>query len=150
MMMTSSPPPQRKIEDLQVGDNLPELVKRPTTIMLFRFSAVTWNAHRVHYDESFARSDSHPDVLVQATMHGAFLLQMLRNFAGSKGEITEIDYQNRSRALAGDTLTCGGRITAIEVETGIVDCVIWERNQEDRDCVLGSARLKLPRTENKV
>lgn len=37
---------QRTIADVTEGMTLPELVKRPTPTMLFRFSAVTWNAHR--------------------------------------------------------------------------------------------------------
>lgn len=126
-----------------VGMSLPELVKRPTRSMLFRFSAVTWNAHRIHYDQPYAQSENHPDILVQATMHGAFLLQMLNAFVGSNGRIASFQYANRGRAVPGDTLTCGGIITGINRTTGEIACDIWERNQDGQTCAKGQATLVL-------
>jgi hydroxyacyl-ACP dehydratase HTD2-like protein with hotdog domain len=41
-------------EDVKPGVALTPLVKRPTTVQLFRFSAVTWNAHRIHFDKPYA------------------------------------------------------------------------------------------------
>lgn len=127
--------------DVQVGMALPILVKTPTNSMLFRFSAVTWNAHRIHYDEPHARHEGHDGVLVQATMHGAFLIEMLTRFAGPGGRIVEFDYSNLGKAIAGDTLTLGGTVTAVDAATGLIDCDIWERSQDDRICATGWASL---------
>ncbi|WP_404386411.1 mesaconyl-C4 CoA hydratase [Knoellia locipacati] len=45
--------------------------------LLFRFSAVTWNAHRIHYDREWARHEGYDDLVVhgplQALMMGEFL-----------------------------------------------------------------------------
>ena len=35
--------------------DLRDIEYRPSRLQLFRFSAVTWNAHRIHYDEAYAR-----------------------------------------------------------------------------------------------
>lgn len=131
------------LEDAIVGQPLPELVKKPTVSMLFRFSAVTWNAHRIHYDRDYARSENHPDILVQATMHGGFLLQMLASFAGPRGRIVSFKYANRERSFPGDILTCGG--TIVSKDERKIDCEIWERNQRDQICANGSAAIVLPR-----
>lgn len=131
-------------EEITVGMALPELVKTPTSTMLFRFSAVTWNAHRIHYDEAYARHEGHDGILVQATMHGAFLLQMVKRFAGPDGELLDFEYSNRGKAVPGDTLTLGGRVTNIDAAGAVVDCEIWERNQEGRTCAIGAARIRLP------
>jgi hydroxyacyl-ACP dehydratase HTD2-like protein with hotdog domain len=40
----------RFFEDVEVGTELPALEKIPTTVQLFRYSAVTWNAHRIHFE----------------------------------------------------------------------------------------------------
>ncbi|MFD0461672.1 acyl-CoA dehydrogenase [Microvirga aerilata] len=41
-------------------------VWQPNTVELFRFSAVTFNAHRIHYDQSYARDiEFYPDLVVQ-------------------------------------------------------------------------------------
>lgn len=132
------------IETLSVGDPLPELVKIPTHTMLFRFSAVTWNSHRIHYDLSRAQAEGHPDVLVQATMHGAFLLQMLRQFIGPAGRILDFSYSSRARALPGERLIAGGRITEVDRATRQLACEIWERKEDGTVCAPGTARLLLP------
>ena len=132
-------------EDVEVGMALPELVKKPTSSMLFRFSAVTWNAHRIHYDEPYARFEGHDGILVQATMHGAFLLQMVTGFAGPSGRVLEFSYSNRGKASPGDTLTLGGAVKAINQSEGSVECDVWERTQRDQICAIGAAQLWLPR-----
>jgi 3-methylfumaryl-CoA hydratase len=44
-------------------------VWQPNTVELFRFSAVTFNAHRIHYDQSYVRDiEFYPDLVV----HGPF------------------------------------------------------------------------------
>lgn len=135
---------QTVFDDLQLGQALPQLVKHPTPAMLFRFSAVTWNAHRIHYDTAFARSEGHEDVLVQATMHGAFLLQMISAFAGLKGRVLEFEYANRGKASPGDILTIGGSITDLDARKRIALCDLWERKQGGELCASGSARVELP------
>ena len=136
---------QRYFDDVSVDDALPTLVKRPTTTMLFRFSAVTWNTHRIHYDRPYAETEGHAGVLVQATMHGAFLLEMATRFAGPAGRIERFSYSNRGKALAGDVLTLGGSVKELDAEAGGVVCDLWERKQDDSICAVGEARIILPR-----
>jgi 3-methylfumaryl-CoA hydratase len=46
-----------------------EAIWRPGPVDLFRFSAVTFNAHRIHYDQAYARNEEgYPDLVV----HGPF------------------------------------------------------------------------------
>jgi len=46
-----------------------EHIWAPTTVDLFRFSAVTFNSHRIHYDQAYARDEElYPDLVV----HGPF------------------------------------------------------------------------------
>lgn len=139
---------QRYLEDISVGDELPVLRKSPTTTMLFRFSAVTWNAHRIHYDEPYARSEGHPGVLVQATMHGAFLAEMLSVYSGPKGKLVKLSYENRGRAIAGDVLECFGTVVHIDKSSQYVQCNIFERNQEGMVCARGEAIVYLPSRHN--
>ena len=51
-------------------------VVEPTAALLFRFSAVTFNSHRIHYDHSYATSVEHyPGLVVQGPLT-AMLLAM--------------------------------------------------------------------------
>jgi len=135
--------PKRSIDDFSVGMCLPELMKKPTTSMLFRFSAVTWNTHRIHYDQAYARHENHPDVLVQATMHGAFMLEMLNKAVRDCGSVKSFEYMNRARAVQGDTLTCRAVVVAIDTLTREVTCDVTEINQHDQVCAKGTATLEL-------
>ncbi len=50
------------------------VVWQPNTVELFRFSAVTFNAHRIHYDQPYARNvEFYPDIVV----HGPFTAMKL-------------------------------------------------------------------------
>ena len=130
-------------EDVKVGSALPPLVKHPTTVELFRFSAMTWNAHRIHYDKIYAQSEGYPDVLVQSHLHGSFLLQLVMDWAGPQGRVTNFRWQNRGIASPGDVLTCTGKV--IKAEGGVAECELEERNQKGDLCAPGWARVELPR-----
>lgn len=133
-------------EAVEEGTEIPRLIKRPTTIQLFRFSGVTWNSHRVHYDSGYARQEAYPDVLVQAHLHGAFLIQMLMQWIGPRGRLLRFGWQNRAASVPGDELTCMGRVSRKYVEggRGYVECTLEERNQRDEVCAPGSALMSLP------
>ena len=133
-------------EDVRADAQIPALVKRPTTVALFRYSAVTWNAHRIHYDRDYAASEGYPNVLVQGHLHGAYLTQMLLDWIGPLGSLQRIQWSNRRPAFPGDTITCRGRISRIYVEAGrgLVDCDVWDENQAGDICAQGSATVSLP------
>jgi hydroxyacyl-ACP dehydratase HTD2-like protein with hotdog domain len=133
-------------EDVEVGTAVPELRKVPTTVQLFRYSAVTWNAHRIHYEREYAQKEGHPDVLVQAHLHGAFLAQMITDWAGPRARLVSFGWSNRGRAVPGDTLTCTGRVTAkrVDGDRHLVDLEIAETNQRGEVCAPGKATLALP------
>ena len=137
------PPRKRSIQDFSLGMSLPALIKKPTTSMLFRFSAVTWNSHRIHYDQAYAQHENHPDVLVQATMHGAFMLEMLNKAVRDCGSVKSFEYMNRARAIPGDTLTCQALVVAIDEQAREITCDVTETNQRGEVCARGSATLAL-------
>ncbi|QAY95502.1 protein dehydratase [Methylovirgula ligni] len=49
-----------------------------SSVLLFRFSALTFNAHRIHYDRDYARgAEGYPDIVV----HGPLQVTLLLHFA---------------------------------------------------------------------
>jgi 3-methylfumaryl-CoA hydratase len=42
-------------------------------VLLFRFSALTYNAHRIHYDRDFARSDGYPGLVVHGPLQAVLM-----------------------------------------------------------------------------
>jgi hydroxyacyl-ACP dehydratase HTD2-like protein with hotdog domain len=145
-MNTTTPRPARHYEDVAVGDMVTELLKQPTALHIFRYSAITWNAHRIHYEKDYAAKEGHPDVLVQAPLHGAYLSQMVSDWIGPQGRIHQIGWANRGRAIPGDTLTCSGKVISKRIENGIglVELEIIEKNQHGDICAVGQSLVSLP------
>lgn len=51
----------------------------PTSVLLFRFSALTFNAHRIHYDRDYARNEEgYPDLVVHGPLIATLLLDCVR------------------------------------------------------------------------
>lgn len=44
---------------------------------LFRYSALTWNSHRIHYDRDFAKSEGYDDLLVHGPLQATLALDLL-------------------------------------------------------------------------
>jgi 3-methylfumaryl-CoA hydratase len=76
----------------------------PDEIMLFRFSALTFNAHRIHYDEPFATKIEHYPGLV---VHGPLQAILLALHLGQAAEgrlMTGFDFRARAPAFCGRPL----------------------------------------------
>lgn len=60
-------------------------VIEPRSILLFRYSALRFNSHRVHYDRDFAvREEGLPGLIVQAALIAQLLLEMCRTALPSR------------------------------------------------------------------
>jgi 3-methylfumaryl-CoA hydratase len=52
----------------------------PDTRLLFRFSALTFNAHRIHYDRPYAMNEEgYPGLVVQGPLTAILLLELIRH-----------------------------------------------------------------------
>lgn len=56
----------------------PQLTLEVDTRLLFRFSALTYNAHRIHYDRDFARQEGYADLLVHGPLQALMMGELLR------------------------------------------------------------------------
>ncbi len=75
----------------------------PDETVLFRYSAITDNPHRIHYDLPYARSEGYPALLVNGTIPAMVLLEMFRAHVGGEPACW------RSRNVA--PILCGSELT---------------------------------------
>jgi 3-methylfumaryl-CoA hydratase len=47
-------------------------------MLLFRFSALTYNAHRIHYDREYAAREGYPDLTVHGPLQALLMAELLR------------------------------------------------------------------------
>jgi 3-methylfumaryl-CoA hydratase len=50
-------------------------------VLLFRFSALTYNAHRIHYDRDYARAEGYPDLVVHGPLQALLMAELARREA---------------------------------------------------------------------
>ena len=67
--------------------------------LLFRYSALTFNSHRIHYDTPYSRTEEHYPGLV----HGPLQATHLCNFAAALREAMPAKFEFRSLAPIFDT-----------------------------------------------
>jgi 3-methylfumaryl-CoA hydratase len=55
----------------------------PDPTLLFRFAALTFNAHRIHYDRTYATAvEGYPGLVVQGPLTAVLLMELVRYHAG--------------------------------------------------------------------
>jgi 3-methylfumaryl-CoA hydratase len=81
---------------------------RPDPVLLFRYSAVTFNSHRIHYDHPYATGvEGYPGLVVHGPLIATLLVDLLRR---NRPEVTLKSYSFRALRPLFDTasfLTCG-------------------------------------------
>ena len=132
---------QRTIGEIAVGDELPPAVRNASRAQLFLFSAATHNPHRIHYDRDYAAVEGHPDIIVHGPLQGAWLSQYVTEWAGPRGRMLTLTWQNRRSALPERDYTFKGVVRAVDDD--VVGLEVWA---QDADGVLmpGTATVRLP------
>ncbi|MET4578687.1 FAS1-like dehydratase domain-containing protein [Ottowia thiooxydans] len=96
---------------------------RPDATMLFRYSAITFNAHRIHYDLPFARDvEGYPELVVNGGLTTIKLWQMVA--AHTNRPILA----SRSRNL--QTLFANREATLCAAFTGTSQILAWALNDQ--------------------
>ncbi len=97
------------------ADGSPEedvVTRRVTTFgpeVLFRFSALTYNTHRIHYDDPYVRGvEGYPGLVVHGPLLAMQLAELVRTTHGDDA-LSGFAFRARSPAFAGEPLTFEGR-----------------------------------------
>ena len=82
---------------------------RPNEITLFRYSALTFNSHRIHYDHPYAtRVEGYPGLVVHGPLLATYIVDaFLRRHQGAT--ITSFEFSARSPIFAGEQIYVTGR-----------------------------------------
>ena len=87
---------QECAENWQVVEQL-----KPDTRLLFRYSALTFNSHRIHYDLPYATSQElYPALIV----HGPLMATLVLQLAATQGEVSEFSFRGQSPAYCDQSL----------------------------------------------
>ena len=80
----------------------------PSAALLFRFSALTFNAHRIHLDRRYClESEGHRNLLVHGPLSLVLMLEVLKHYLrqeASEKMIVEIEYRNLAPLYADEAM----------------------------------------------
>ena len=93
---------QQPSEDKPAAEQEPRL--SPDAALLFRFSALTYNAHRIHYDQPYATGvEGYPGLVVHGPLLALLALELPRRNR-PEAPVAEFRYRLRRPAFAGTEL----------------------------------------------
>lgn len=79
----------------------------PDEAMLFRYSALIFNAHRIHYDIDYCRKEEgYPGLIVHGPLQTTLLLDLSRRYA--EKPVRKLDYRAVSPLFHNEKLRVGG------------------------------------------
>jgi acyl dehydratase len=133
-------------EDVQVGADVPTLVKLPTTRQLVMWAGASGDFVEIHYDKDYALANGLPGVIVHGALKAAFLGQLLTDWIGKRGILKELECRYEGLDFPGEDLTCGGKIVEKRVEgkERLVVCEVWTENPRGEKTTTGKAVVALP------
>jgi hydroxyacyl-ACP dehydratase HTD2-like protein with hotdog domain len=133
-------------EDIEVGSEVPALVKYPTTMQLVKFAGASGDYYQIHYDKDFAQANGLPGVIVHGWLTLSFLGQMLTDWIGEKGTLLKLSGSYRGMNLVHEDIICQGKVNKkyIEDNKHYVRVEIWAENPQGERTVSGSAVVMLP------
>jgi len=89
---------------------------RPDPVLLFRYSALTWNGHRIHYDQAYATGvEGYPGLVVHGPLLATFMCLLCEELAG-EGRVRSFAFRARAPLFVDRPLT----VQAARADGGIV------------------------------
>lgn len=76
----------------------------PTSTTLFRYSALTFNGHRIHYDADYCRDvEGYPNLVIHGPLHATLLAGYAQSVSGK--DLKTFQYRGVQPSLLGSELT---------------------------------------------
>ncbi|HEV7801383.1 MAG TPA: MaoC family dehydratase N-terminal domain-containing protein [Burkholderiales bacterium] len=105
----------------------------PDAVMLFRFSALTFNGHRIHYDIDYAKHEEHyPGLIVHGPMQTLLMLDLCRR--NDKRPVQKLDYRALHPVFHDASMTVNGNAAGDKIE-------LWTANHAGSYAMTGTATL---------
>ncbi len=111
MTTNAQAPAKLYYEDVQVGDELPRLVKGPVThLQLVRYAGASGDFNPLHTDPKFGEALGIGGIIAHGMLIMGFVGQLLSDYVGPTA-LRKFDVRFKGMTRIGDEITCTGTIT---------------------------------------
>ncbi len=118
--MVTELPVSKKLyfEDVQVGDELPKLVKAPVTqVQLVRYAGASGDFNTLHTDPKVGETIGTGGIIAHGMLIMGFVGQLLSDYVGPEA-LRQFNTRFKGMTHLGDVITCTGIITKKYEEEG--------------------------------
>jgi hydroxyacyl-ACP dehydratase HTD2-like protein with hotdog domain len=126
---------------LKAGDEIPELVKNPTTQQLVQYAGASGDFYQIHYDQDFARGVGLPGVILHGLLKAAFLGQLVTEWLGERGTLKAFEVSYRGIDQPGRAYRCLGRVAKVDGDQ--VELEVWGEDPDGNRTTVGSATVEI-------
>lgn len=107
----------------------------PDSVLLFRYSALTFNGHRIHYDLDYARNEEHyPGLVVHGPLQTMLMLELCR--AHDPRPVQKLDYRALNPVFHTGRFTVNG---VLQADGRRAD--VWTANAAGAYAMAGTAQF---------
>ena len=133
-------------EDVQEGQEIPEIKKNCSTQQLVLWAAGSGDFYQIHYDKDFAQGTGLPGLIVHGALKHAFLGQLVHDWMGPKGQLRKFGCSYRGMDYPNEDIRCRGVVTKKYSDGGknYVDLDVWTENPAGKKTSPGTATVVLP------
>jgi hydroxyacyl-ACP dehydratase HTD2-like protein with hotdog domain len=125
---------------VEVGMEIPELVKDPTTQQLARYAGASGDFYQIHFDKDFALAVGLPGVILHGLLKTAFLGQLVTDWVGEEGIMTDLQVTYRGLDFPGRPYRCRGVVRSVEGATIGLD--VWGEDSAGNRTTIGTATVQ--------
>ena len=128
-------------DNIQEGDALPELKKKPGVSQLVKYAAGSGDFNPLHHDYSFPQAQQIGSIIVHGRFKYASLGELISNWLGHQGRIKKLSCQYRGMDFPDKEFTCKGRVDRKWEEGGekLAALNVWTENEEGQETTPGQA-----------
>ena len=105
-------------DDVEEGEELPPMVKNPTTQQLVKYAGASGDYYQIHYDKDFAMNNDLDNVILHGALKNAFLGHLVTKWMGPEGDLKRLACQYRGMDIPGTPVTAKGVVTRKYQEKG--------------------------------
>ena len=106
----------RSSREVRIGDEMTPLSRAVSQEQIDAYAVASGDHNPIHLDPEFARSVGLPGTIAHGMLDMAILGEAVGRWAGGFERVAELACRFSKPLLPGDTVTCSGRVVAVDPE----------------------------------
>jgi acyl dehydratase len=115
----------KALASVEVGEEIPELHRVVTRQDVTAYADASGDHNPLHQDDAFARSVGFDGVIAHGMFTMGHMAACAMGWMGGSAQLSQLSAQFRASVFMGDEIVAGGRVRALDLETGSVTLHMW-------------------------